>query len=180
MSGFINKALTILSAGLFFSSGNWAQQQAPATGARDLFLTAGKSLIVDSPAVIERVAVANGATAEALATSPHEVLVNGKVVGETSLIVWQQGGNRLIFDLHVQASNTRIDAINRQLQMEFPDQKVSVDMEEGVPFVHGTVNTLGGSDRAVMIASDGIENGMLMCCSHNHLLGIIGPSLHVF
>lgn len=49
MSGFINKALTILSAGLFFSSGNWAQQQAPATGARDLFLTAGKSLIVDSP-----------------------------------------------------------------------------------------------------------------------------------
>lgn len=98
-------------------------------------------------------AVANGATAEALATSPHEVLVNGKVVGETSLIVWQQGGNRLIFDLHVQASNTRIDAINRQLQMEFPDQKVSVDMEEGVPFVHGTVNTLGGSDRAVMIAS---------------------------
>jgi hypothetical protein len=29
------------------------------------------------------------------------VLVNGKAPGETSLIIWQQGGNRLIFDLNV-------------------------------------------------------------------------------
>src|SRR5205823_9270893 len=69
--------------------------QSPATGSRDLAVTVGKSVLVDSPAVIERVAVANGDLAEALAVTPHEVLVNGKAAGETTMIVWQQGGNRL-------------------------------------------------------------------------------------
>src|SRR2546427_6250779 len=67
--------------------------------ARDLFVTVGKSLVVDSPVNIQRVSVANGEFAEALAVHPREVLVNGKTAGETSLIIWQQGGSRLFFDL---------------------------------------------------------------------------------
>jgi pilus assembly protein CpaC len=128
-------------------------QENPATGARELFVTVGKSLLVDSPAVIQRVSIANGEIAEALATSPREVLVNGKVPGETSLIVWQQGGNRLIFDLNVQASTSRVDAINRELHEELADQNVSVELESGVPFLRGTVKDLGAADRAVNIAS---------------------------
>src|SRR6266516_1169092 len=78
-----------------------APVQNPATGSRDLTVTMGKSVLVDSPTVIERVAVANGALAEAVAITPREVLVNGKAAGETSMIVWQQGGNRLFFDLTI-------------------------------------------------------------------------------
>src|SRR5262249_44384830 len=77
----------------------------PATGARDLFVTVGKSVLVDSPATIERVSVANGDIAEAVAITPREVLVNGRAPGETSLIVWQQGGNRLFFDLFVRRND---------------------------------------------------------------------------
>jgi pilus assembly protein CpaC len=128
-------------------------QENPATGARELFVTVGKSLLVDSPAVIQRVSIANGDIAEALATSPREVLVNGKTPGETSLIVWQQGGNRLIFDLNVQANTSKLDAINRELREELTDQNVSVELENGVPFLRGTVKDLGSADRAVLIAS---------------------------
>src|ERR1700689_2878731 len=94
----------------------WAQAPAPepASGARDLAVTVGKSVLVDSPAVIERVAVGNGALVEAVAVTPHEVLVNGKVVGETTMIVWQEGGNRLFFDLTVQRNDTRLNEVRRQ------------------------------------------------------------------
>ena len=54
-----------------------AAQQAPQAAARDLFVTVGKSLVVDSPVNIQRVSVANGDLAEALAVNPREVLVNG-------------------------------------------------------------------------------------------------------
>src|SRR5450759_3504934 len=69
------------------------------TASRELSVTVGKSVLVDSPQIIERIAVSNGALAEAVAISPHEMMVNGLAPGETSLIIWQQGGNRLFFDL---------------------------------------------------------------------------------
>jgi pilus assembly protein CpaC len=128
-------------------------QDNPATGARELFVTVGKSLLVDSPTVIRRVSVANGAVAEAIATSPREVLVNGKGPGETSLIVWQENGNRLIFDLVVQASTSRVDAVNRELHQEFPSDNLSITLEDGIPFLRGTAKDLTSADRAFTIAS---------------------------
>jgi pilus assembly protein CpaC len=50
----------------------------------ELAVTVGKSLILDTPADLRRVAVANGDLAEALAVNPREVLINGKAPGETS------------------------------------------------------------------------------------------------
>ena len=46
-----------------------------------------------------------------------------------------------------------MDNVNRELRTEMGDQKVSVEMEDGVPFLRGTVNDLLTADRAVMIAS---------------------------
>jgi pilus assembly protein CpaC len=150
------RSLSLLGAVLLLHAQNPADQAAPPappTAARELYVTVGKSLLVDSPTVIQRVSVANGTIAEAIATTPREVLVNGKTAGETSLIVWQQNGNRLIFDLIVQASSTHLDNINRELRSEMGDQKVSVSMEDNVPFLRGTVNDLMSADRAVLIAS---------------------------
>jgi pilus assembly protein CpaC len=111
---------------------------------------AGKSLILDSPIAIERVSVANGNLAEALAVTPREVLVNGKSAGETSLILWQQGGNRLIFDLTITPSMSRLAAVQRELKKEFPGN-VSVDVENDVAFLRGTVPDLTSADRAAAI-----------------------------
>ena len=151
-----NKSFAFFGTALLLCAQNPPDQAAPPappTAARELYVTVGKSLLVDSPTIIQRVSVANGTVAEAIATTPREVLVNGKGPGETSLIVWQQNGNRLIFDLIVQPSSTRVDNINRELRTEMGDQKVSVSMEDSVPFLRGTVNDLMSADRAVLIAS---------------------------
>ncbi len=156
MARTFKRFLPLLLAALLLEAQDPQQppaQESPATGARELFVTVGKSLLVDSPSVIRRVSIANGTIAEALATSPREVLVNGKAPGETSLIVWQESGNRLIFDLIVQPNPSRLDAINRELRTELPGDNVAVTMEDGVPFLRGTAKDLTSADRAVLIAS---------------------------
>jgi pilus assembly protein CpaC len=134
-----------------------AAQQAPQAAARDLFVTVGKSLVVDSPVNIQRVSVANGDLAEALAVNPREVLVNGKLAGETSLIIWQQGGNRLFFDLTIRASGTRTNVIQQQLDREL-GQDVKVVVEGDTAFLRGTVKDVTMSDRAVSIAASQVKN----------------------
>ena len=132
-----------------------AQVQTPASssGSRDLTVTVGKSVLVDSPANIERVAVTNGTLAEAVAITPREVLINGKAPGETTMIVWQQGGNRLFFDLAVQANDSRITAIRREMTREMGNDNVSMDVQGESVFLRGTVPDLTTADRAVAIAS---------------------------
>jgi pilus assembly protein CpaC len=121
--------------------------------ARDLFVTVGKSLVVDSPVNIQRVAVANGEVAEALAVNPREVLVNGKAAGETSMIIWQQGGNRLFFDLTIRPSNGKVAAVQMQIDREFPGQEVKIALENETVFVHGMVKDLTAADRVMAMAA---------------------------
>lgn len=129
-----------------------AQQAAPA-GGRELSVTVGKSLVMDSPVNVQRVSVANGQIAEAVAVSPREVLVNGKAPGETSLIIWQQGGNRLFFDLKVLGLTQRIEAVREQLRRELQGQAVTLDVEGENVFLRGTVKDLTAAERAVTIAT---------------------------
>ena len=130
-----------------------ASAQAPASGARDLTVTVGKAVLVDSPSVIERVAVANAALVEAVAITPHEVLVNGKAAGETTMIVWQQGGNRLFFDLTVQRSETRLNEVRHLLSEEKGDENVQLDLDGDAVVLRGTAADLTSADRAVAIAA---------------------------
>jgi pilus assembly protein CpaC len=125
-------------------------------GARELDLTVGKSLVVNSSNVIERVAVGYGDVAEARAVDPKQVLLSGKAPGETSLIVWQQGGNMLYFDVVVKpntsAVKARLDDVQRQMEQELPGQPVTISLQNDTVFLRGTVKDLVSADRAVTVA----------------------------
>ncbi len=124
---------------------------------RDLVVTVGKSVVIDSPVDISRVSVANGDVAEAVVVNPREVLVNGKAPGETSLLVWQSGGNRLFFDLFVRANNNIAQApaerARQELRRYLPGQDVNLVFENNTVFLQGTVRDLTSAERAVSIAS---------------------------
>ncbi len=145
--------LWILLIGAFLRSQHPLLAQQPPSGARDLFVTAGKSLVVESPTVIQRVSVADGKIAEAVVITPKEVLINGLAPGETSLVIWQQGGNRLLFDLKVLPSPARLEAVRRELEKELPGQDVSISLEGENVFLRGTVNDKIAAERALNIAS---------------------------
>ena len=129
-------------------------QQAGASAAPDkLTVTVGKSMIIDSPVNIQRISVANGDLVEAVAVNPKEVLINGKQAGDTSLIIWQQGGNRLLYDLTVRMSTSKLDAIRQQLARDFPDDQINVTYENDTPFVRGIVKDTTAADRVMSIVS---------------------------
>ena len=123
------------------------------SGPAKLTFTVGKSLIIDSPLNIQRVSVANGEMVEAVAVNPKEVLLNGKITGETSLIVWQQNGNRLVYDLTVRMSPLKLEAVREQIAREFPDSDINVTFDNDTAFVRGGVKDVIASERVMAIAT---------------------------
>ncbi len=125
--------------------------------ANDLVVTVGQSVLVDTAEPIVRVALGTDGIAEATATSPTEVMVNGKAAGITSLIIWEANGGRQFFRITVRpnifAEDDEIEGLRRELRLELPGQPLKVSVEGGTIFLRGRVKDLNSSQRALQIAS---------------------------
>jgi len=143
---------------IYLFGGTAISSAAPTADApNELSVTVGKSVVVSSSTQIERVAVGFGEVAEAMAVGPNEVLVSGKAPGSTSLIVWQQGGGKLLFDVAVRPNafltNTRLDSVRREIARELPGQDIAVRSDNDTVFLSGKAKDLTSVGRAVAIAS---------------------------
>jgi pilus assembly protein CpaC len=122
-----------------------------------LSVDVGKSLLIQSPVPIERVAVGYGDFAEARAVTPQEILLNGRNPGVTSLIVWQRDRGKLFYDITVRSvdyrTNGRVEAMNRELKRELPGQEIETSFENDTVFLRGHVKDMVSADRAVAIAA---------------------------
>ncbi len=131
--------------------------------ANDLSIATGKSVLVDFAHPIQRVAVGLSDIAEVTATSPTELMVNGKAAGQTSLIVWQKGGERQFFNVTVRPSKSvmedRLAGVRREISAELPGQQIRVTAENGSIFLRGNVKDLNSADRAVAIAATAVISG---------------------
>jgi pilus assembly protein CpaC len=119
----------------------------------NLIVTVGMSMIIDSPVAVAKISIANGDLAEAVAVNPQEILINGKAPGETSLIVWQQGGTRLVYDLIVRISTQKLDNVRQQIARDFPDEDISVTFDNDTAFVRGSVKDTFEASRIMAISS---------------------------
>jgi pilus assembly protein CpaC len=117
-----------------------------------LFVTVGKSLIIDSDADIVRVALSGSTLAEAVPINAREILLNGLMPGETSLVIWEAGGTRRVYNLTVVANSSRLDAVRRQLATELGGQDVTLTLDNESAFLRGTANDLVSAERAALIA----------------------------
>jgi pilus assembly protein CpaC len=125
----------------------------------ELAVAVGKTVLIDCARPVSRVAIGLGEIAEASAITPTEIMVNGKVPGETSLIIWDTRGGRQFFNVTVRpnpaVSTDNLDAIRRELSMELPGTPLQVTSDNNMVFLRGTVKDLSASARAVQIASTG-------------------------
>jgi pilus assembly protein CpaC len=130
-----------------------SRQATPNGVVGQLTVTVGKSLAIDSPLAIKRLAFANGAMVDAQAIGPKEVLLNGKAPGETSLIIWQEDGTRLIYDLTVRVSPLRLNAVRQQIARDYPDADVNVTFDNDAAFVRGTVKNVTDAERIMAMVA---------------------------
>jgi pilus assembly protein CpaC len=150
-SGTLTVASVLLLARIPVRAQNPNESSAAAVSS--LTITAGKSLVIDSAVKISRIATANSEIVETVAISPKEVLVNGKLPGQTSLIVWREDDTRLTYDLTVLASPQRLNAVREELARELPASDVNVTVDNDTAFVRGTVKDLSSAGRVLAIAA---------------------------
>lgn len=119
----------------------------------EIAVTVNKSIIIETSSTVKRLSTANGDVAEAVAVSGREVVINGKLPGETSLIIWDAEGKRTIYDVRVLQSQAKVETIRKQLAEELPGQQVSLSVEDGSAVLRGLVKDTPSAERALAIAA---------------------------
>jgi pilus assembly protein CpaC len=105
-------------------------------------VTMGKGTILTLKRNSERISLANPAVADLVLISPTELLINGKSVGTTGLIIWDREGERTFFDINVMGD---LDDLRTQINNLAPDEQITVDNVSGSILLKGTV----GSDDTI-------------------------------
>lgn len=124
----------------------------PANGPSDVHVTVSRSMVLEHREGIRRIAISNPDIAEAVAVSSTELLINGKSVGDTTLMMWDVPGRRLTFDVHVSPNSSKLDAVRDELLREVgPD--VSLTIQDANVFLRGTASDQIEADRAAGIAA---------------------------
>jgi pilus assembly protein CpaC len=115
VSGFL--ATTVLF--LFF----WLPLAAAQEVTPTISVTVNKSMVFRLAERAKRVSVSQPGVADVVVVAPSQLLINGKAVGTTSLIVFNEKGDVSNFDLIVLPD---VAALRGQLRLLFPNEKVEV------------------------------------------------------
>jgi len=122
--------------------------QAPEEG-ETLHVLVGRSLVITSPARIKRISVADPSVIDALAVSPTQLLINGKIPGAVSLVLWDETGQSQEFDIYVDLD---IRGLADQFRQAFPDQPVRVEAQKDVVVLSGAVTSKDIADKMLEMA----------------------------
>lgn len=114
----------------------------------------GRSTLIDVGTPISRVSLTSADVADALVTSPNQLLVHGKVPGAISMFVWSRGGNVKRYEIAVQRDLTRL---TEQITQLFPNEKVTVQSNGRSVILSGTVSSKDVVERIVNVANSSVE-----------------------
>jgi pilus assembly protein CpaC len=117
--------------------------------AQALSLPRGTSLLLVSPAAVQRFTVGDPGIAEVVVVSPTEMLINGKGLGSTSLIIWEAGTGPKLYSLEVTIDTP---ALERYLQEALPGENIQVTASGNSVTLSGKIKDPVSVDRAVQIA----------------------------
>ena len=117
-------------------------------------LLVGRSTVIDTGAPIARVSLTSADIADALVTSPNQLLLNGKMPGTISMFVWQRGGALRRYEVAVQRDLARLQG---QLKELFPSQAIEAHSNGRQIVLSGTVPDKDIVARVVDVAAGYVE-----------------------
>ena len=85
-------------------------------------LLVGRSTVLDVGTPIARVSLTSADVADALVTSPSQLLINGKMPGTISMFVWDRAGALRRYELTVQRD---LALLSEQLKTLFPSENIA-------------------------------------------------------
>ena len=117
-------------------------------------LLVGRSTVIDTGSPIARVSLTSADIADALVTSPNQLLLNGKMPGTISMFVWQRGGALRRYEVAVQRDLARLQG---QLKELFPSQAIEAHSNGRQIVLSGTVPDKDIVARVVDVAAGYVE-----------------------
>jgi len=122
-----------------------AQQQVAPT----ITVTINKSMVFRLAERAKRVSVSQPAVADVLVVAPSQLLINGKAIGTTSLIIFDEKGEVSNYDLVVAPD---IGSLRSQLRSVFPNEKVEISTSGPSLVLRGEVSNETVYDRVLEFA----------------------------
>ena len=107
-------------------------------------LLVGRSTVLDVGTPISRVSLTSADVADALVTSPSQLLINGKLPGAISMFVWDRGGALKRYEVIVQRDLARL---TEQIRTLFPGEKIEVSSSGKNVVLSGLVTNKTSSRR---------------------------------
>ncbi len=141
--------LKIIGACLALGAAALQAQQSGPTG-NEIPLVVGKSIVLDIPDEIQRVAITDDGVADAIAISTREVLINANGEGITTLVLWSRAGDRNFFTINV---GPNLQRIQDHIRSAFPGEQIRFISSNGVITVNGSVSSPQVEERILAMAS---------------------------
>ena len=117
--------------------GCWLSAAAAEQGLVRIDVTIGKSQVIEVKERFDRVSVTDPNIADVFVVTPNQILINGKAVGVTSLVVFYPK-KTLFFDLVVQ---TDIALLQERLKQIAPRDEIEVRPAQNAIILHGAVTS---------------------------------------
>ena len=117
-------------------------------------LLVGRSTVIDVGSPIARVSLTSADIADALVTSPSQLLINGKMPGTISMFVWDRAGAIRRYEVIVQRDLSRLSEQVRQL---FPGETIDVQSNGRDVVLSGSVSSKDVAEKAVNLAAGYVE-----------------------
>jgi pilus assembly protein CpaC len=117
-------------------------------------LMVGRSTVVSAGGPIARVSLTSADVADALVTSPSELLINGKTPGTISMFVWDRSGGIKKYEIIVQRDLARL---SEQYKNLFPNEEIEVQSNGRNIVLSGTVSNKDIIERAINLASGYVD-----------------------
>ena len=119
--------------------------------AQVLHLMVGRSLVVTSPTRIRRVSVADPAIADAIVVSPNQVLVNGKMPGGVSLMLWDESDQSQAFEVSVDID---ILSLSEKIHEVFPNEQVQIETSKDSVILSGHASSIAVADKIMEVVKN--------------------------
>ena len=138
-----------------FTSGRVVAAGEPViAGKEQIVLLVGRSAVVHTDRVIQRVSLSTSDIADALVTAPRELLVHGKAPGTISLLVWGDNGRITNYEVIVRRDLSQLEG---QIRRQFPNEPIAVAVNGKDVVLSGVVTAKYVIDRAAALTAGYVD-----------------------
>ena len=118
--------------------------------AENLSMTLGKSLVIEYPSDVREIKIGDTSVVDGSPVTTREIVLDGKGVGNTTMIVWNKTGQRTFYNVNVELN---LEPLRRILKESFPNETIDVHSARDTVTLTGIVSNKDVAERATAMAA---------------------------